>query len=318
MIAGLAACGQTTTPSAVTKDAMAMEPVILGYALITVDAANTANPTVSVRTSSVEAGLPGLTSQTLSRPASVTFTQTADRSIKQDSTHRFLAGRLSVNNNSASIYKNVTLLAVNIPGYTKYGTSLTSVLAATSTTTSAESTTPSHYRTMVPTNTRVADEDTNGLKISSSQADYQMYDPSYISNITTFISSRYAGGTAFPYGFVAHETLSKTSRDLAPGSNTGQVTLSFASPDTTAAIVTGDVQSYTYLGLITADAVTTASADVYEADLTRACAVATGFVGSEAHGFIGQGAGGCITEQTVPDLRIAANPDYSITYASHP
>ena len=318
MIAGLAACGQTTTTTP-AADTMAKAPVeVLGFAAITFSDVNTDHMTVSVRTSSVEAGLAGLKSQDLSRPAKVTITQTSDRGAVQDTpaTHRTMFAVLNVGNNSGAPYQNVTLSGVNIPGSFLYDTSLTDAQNIDGTQASL-----AQAHQLVPSNPRSYNQDTGMFGIPKVKADYQMYSEAYVQNITNFMQTRY-GGTAFPYGFVARsKTNLNGSRAIAPGATTGQVTVAFATPDTTATDAPKDIKNFTFLGLITADAVTTASADVYEADLTRACAAVQGFGGSEAHGFIGQGAGGCTTEETEAGLRIAgpqAGPNTTITYASHP
>ena len=97
--------------------------------------------------------------------------------------------------------------------------------------------------------------------------------------------------------------------------------MAFATPDNTDFDAPRDIKTFTYVGLITADAVTTASADVYEADLNRACAAVTAFGGTEVHGFAGQAPSSCLTNELETGLRTAgtqATPTQTITYAVHP
>ena len=300
MIAGLAACGQTTMPAV---DTVAKAPAqVLGFAIVTFDNVNTANPTVTVRTTSIESGLAGITSQTLSRPARISIMQTSQRGAAQDpaTTHRWMFGKLSITNNSSTTYQNVTLSAVNIPGYTKAGTSLIDAKRI-----DGFEATPTQYNELVPTNPRRYDD--NGIfSIPNVLADYQMYSELYNQNITDFMATRY-GGTSFPYGFVSRATGSTSSRSIAPGNGTGQVSVAFATPDTTATDEPQDIKTFTYIGLITADAVTTSSADVYEPNMDRACAQVTAFGGNEVHGFVGQpGGDGCLVELE-PSLRISTS-----------
>lgn len=323
MIAGLAACGQTTTTTPAVDTTAKAPAQVLGFAAVTFTDVNTDHMTVSVKTSSVEDGLAGLTSQTLSRPAMITMTQTSLRGAVQDTpaTHRFMYGTLNVTNNSETTYKNVTLLGVNIPGYHAFDTGLQSAFNIGGT-----PVTLAEYHAIVPTNPRAYDDMTGAFIVPAIRADYQMYDESYIQNITNFMSSRY-GGTAFPYGFVARKKLSMISREIAPGTNTGQVTMAFATPDATDFDQPRDIKTFTFVGLITADAVTTASADVYETSLARACAAVKGFGGNAVHGFAGQTPdpapvvpGDCVDELE-PSLRTSgtqATPTTTITYASHP
>ena len=317
MIAGLAACGQTTTTTPAV-DTTAKAPEILGLVAVTFNDVNTDHMTVSVKTGSIEDGLAGLKSQDLSRPAKVTITQTSDRGAVQDTpaTHRTMFAVLNVGNNSGAPYQNVTLSGVNIPGSFLYDTSLTDAQNIDGTQASL-----AQAHQLVPSNPRSYNQDTGMFGIPKVKADYQMYSEAYVQNITTFMQTRY-GGTAFPYGFVARsKTNLNGSRTVAPGAATGQVTVAFATPDTTATDAPKDIKNFTFLGLITADAVTTASADVYETDLTRACAAVQGFGGNEVHGFNGQAGGTTCTEELEAGLRIAgpqAGPNTTITYASHP
>ena len=272
MIAGLAACGQTTTTTPAVNTVAKAPAEILGFVAVTFTDTNTDHMTVSVKTSSVEDGIAGLRSQTLSRPAKISITQTSLRGASQDTpaTHRWMFATLDVGNNSLNTYKNVTLLGVNIPSSVfLYDTSLTDAQNIDGSTASL-----AQAHMLAPSNPRYYD----GLDvfgIPAGRADYQSYDEAYIGNIDAFMSGRYGpGATAFPYGFVARNKAAQlTSRDIGPG-NTGKVTVSFATPDNTTTDAPKDIKNFTFLGLITADSDTTVSTDVYEADTARACAAA--------------------------------------------
>jgi len=302
MIAGLAACGQTTTTT--TTPAADTQPVVLGFAAVTFTDVNTDHMTVSVKTSSVADGVAGLDSQVLSRPAGVTVAQSNARGAFQGASDRYMYVTLDVSNNTSTAYKNVTLLGYNVPGYNVGDTSL-----ASATRQDGAVVDEAQARTILPINTRVEDPNTGDATISGLKADFQVYSESYIQNITDFMNTRYgAASTAFPFGFVARSSTAKsTSRSIAPGSKTGQVSVAFVAPDSTPLNQGDDVRTFTWYGIITADAVTTASADSLENTLDRACTAVTNFGGSEVHGFDTQTGGALCTKNTVASARIAGD-----------
>ena len=332
MIVGLAACGQSTTPAATTGTA----PTILGFAAITFNDVNTDHMTVTATTSSLEDGIGGLKAQVLSRPAQVSVVQGTSRGAYQDGARRYMYATLDVTNNSGAAYKNVTLLGFNIPGYSLYDTAL-----STATHQNGSTVTKSESHTVVPVNARLEDPNTGLAVIPNLKADFQLYSESYVQNITDFFNAptRFTSGpnqnagagatctltqygystalpgcattgdaTAFPFGFVARSSTNKIgSRSIVPGSKTGQMTVAFAADDSTPLDDSDDVRSFTFVGLITADAVTTTSADKYEASLDRACSAVLAFGGTTVHGFNGQTGGAGCTVATVPSLRIAGD-----------
>jgi hypothetical protein len=339
MIAGLAACGQNTTPVAGTADSTAKASAeVLGFAAVTFTDVNTDHMSVSVKTSSVEDGLAGLTSQYLSRPAKVSVVQGTARGAFQDGSKRWMYTTLNVSNASTAAYSNVSLTAFNIPGYSLYDTSLRNATRQDGLIVTA-----AQAHGIIPVNTRVEDPSTGLAVISPLKADFQLYFEDYIQNITDLFNAptKVAGcagpygystpapgctstgnATAFPFGFLSRDKANlSTSRALPVGSNTGQMSVAFVANDSTPLNVNDDIRTFTFIGIITGDVVTSSTADKYETSLTRACAQSQAFGGVEVDGFDGQTGGTSCFELQVPDLRIAGDdsaPTANQTRISYP